>query len=913
MKNSGSAGYISFIENKKQWAPEIRYKTELPAGAVFITDQGFVYHFINQEDLSRIHKHVTEGKDVSGETVRHHAYKVSFTGGRTGIHYQPSARKPFYHNYFTGNDPSRWAGRAGIYDSLLMKDIYTGIDMAVRMGDDGTLKYDLIVAPGADPSGIVLSFEGVQPKLAANGDLLITTSVNKITEKAPYCYQIVNGRRITVKSRYRLEGKHLSFDFPDGYDTNHTLIIDPELVFSTYSGATGGHHYGQSATYDSKGNMYVGALSVSTGWPVTLGAFRATGAGSATATISKYTPDGRSLLYATYYGGSGSADVPNTMRVNSKDELVIAGATNSTDLAVTPGAFDPAFNGGSSDLFIAHFTEDGAGLIGATYAGGSGEDPRSLDVAVSGPAAQNGAQSSSPCEIIFDGADNIWVVSNTNSADFPVTGNALQSSIGGGFDAVLFQLDPTCSVLKYGTYLGGQSDDAAFNIVFNQAGNIILCGGTKSDDFPVTAGTLYTTRPGGTWDGFVSVIDTTAHSLLHSTFIGTAGTDNAVKLQVDCDGHIYVLGRYVYGVTDYPFSPGVWMWPSADVFITKLAPDLSASLLSTVLGRTRVQGPYDGYYPTAFMLDGCGRSYVSGIAVYPFPGMPATPDALDDVQKKFWFCVLDKDFSTLQYASYFGERGGDEHIHSGTSRFDPAGYLYHTLCTANSGFPVTQGSWSPSKRNNTSRNDAVSFKIDFHIPDISVEAIGSGGANDSAPHCVRGCKPGYFRFTRRQADSTPFTVYYTIGGSAVNGTDYQQIPDSIVIPSNDSVALLPLTPLHVPAPTGVRDVTISLLDICKCPDKTTAGLIIYDSLYLTILTPPDTVCPGTQLTIEADIDSSLYYEWQPETLIPGPYPLGTVIHPVPEATTTYTITAVQRDAPATCPPRRQSYRVTVEP
>jgi gliding motility-associated-like protein len=420
---------------------------------------------------------------------------------------------------------------------------------------------------------------------------------------------------------------------------------------------------------------------------------------------------------------------------------------------------------------------------------------------------------------------------------------------------------------------------------------------------------MITTAPGGTFDGFVSIINPSTGAILHSTYIGTNGTDHAVAIQNDCADNIYVLGRTT---GNYPISSGVWTtFSDGDIFVDKLNMDLSASLVSTRLGNN--QSNYSRFFPSAFLVDICGRIYIAGFSAQS--GLPLTPDAFQTNSASFWFCTLEPNFTDVDYASYFGVSG--DHNHIGVNRMDPNGAVYHSVCNI-SQYPFTASNvWSPSKQ--TSGQDIVSFKFNFDAVSIGLkEATGSGG-NDTIPHCVRGCKSAYFDFTRKHADTIPLTIHYLIGGSAVRGQDYQWIPDSIVIPAYDTIATLEIKPLIVTnMPTGMKDVIISALSPCGCENGTDnvvrVGTVrIYDSLYVEINTPLDTVCSNTPISITANIDTSLNFQWSPENLIPDPLPLGLTIHPVPVHTTTYSITVTQPDALATCPPHKVSYPITVEP
>src|SRR5690606_24897476 len=99
--------------------------------------------------------------DISQEVVHYHAYKINFVGARRPDAYTHSDKRSWYHNYFLGNDPAKWKGGVGLYRQVLQQGIYKGIDLTMYSYDT-TLKYDFVVAPGADPAQIVLGFDGVQ-------------------------------------------------------------------------------------------------------------------------------------------------------------------------------------------------------------------------------------------------------------------------------------------------------------------------------------------------------------------------------------------------------------------------------------------------------------------------------------------------------------------------------------------------------------------------------------------------------------------------------------------------------------------------------------------------------------------------------------------------------------------------------
>lgn len=904
---------IDFIENKGQWDVQARFRADVPGGAMFLTDKGFVYNYASAKDLERVHDIAcgpNSGKqNVRDEIIRQHAYKVNFVGAGSKVTYATTDKRSYYNNYFIGNDASHWAGNVGLFGKVTQQNIYNGVDVVVYSKGADAIKYDFVVAPGADPAQIALSFEGVNPQITKDGNLLIKTSVNEITEKAPYTYQVIDGRTVPVVSKYKLTKGILTFELPNSYNKAYPLIIDPDLVFATYSGSTGTQSfYSVSTTYDVAGSLYAGSQAYGVGWPVSAGAFQGTFGGGQDASINKYSPDGVTLIYSTYYGGSG-VDLPHAMIVNPDNELIIAGSTESTNLATTAGAYDVTHNG-NRDIFVARFNATGTALLGATYVGTSQDDANTFS-ATALTTFVTGQNTSSPTEVNFDEDGNIWVVSSTPANNFPVTANAAQATSGGSTDGVLFQLNPDCSNLMYSTYLGGSGNDVIFGIQFNSLGNAVVCGTTQSTNFPTTSGVLHSTAPGGL-DGFVTMINTTSGALMRSTYLGTTATDQAVNLQVDCADNIYVLGR-TQG--NYPISAGVYSMANSDLFIDKLSPDLGSSLLSTRVGYA--QGGNPQFFPTAFVLDICGNVYVAGLTSSGgsvVPGMPLTPDAFSTIPDNFYFLALESGFSNLLFATYFGLQNWDDHTHVGIHRLDPSGIVYHSICCNGSGWPTAPSNVYCPNKLNSSGQDIVSFKFNFDAINIDLDEQTTEGGLDTNAHCVRGCKSAFIDFSRSGDISEDLNIKYIISGSAVNGVDYQLITDEIMIPANQSVAVLEIKPLLVPNPTGVKEVIIQALSPCGCEDGSNnivreARVLIYDSLYVAILTPLDTICPNTQITITAEIDTTLDFRWVPAALSQG----SLTITPTPTRTQTYSIIGTQPGAPATCPPRQIDYEIFVEP
>lgn len=716
---------------------------------MFVTDNGFVYNYMSEQDLEHIHEMSDQGLDISNEIVHHHAYKVSFVGANSGQPYINEHKSTVHNNYFIGNNPANWRTQVPMFGMVTHKNVYDNIDLVIY-SQKHSFKYDFVVAAGADPGKIALQFEGVQPKLSAEGNMVLTTSVNEVIEQAPYTYQIIDQKKVTVKSKYTLKKGVVSFEFPQGYNNAYPLIIDPVLVFATYSGGTGtgSGFYSYSTTYDSQGNTYAGSGAYNAGWPVTLNAFQSNFVSGQDVAVNKYNATGSALIYSTYYGGSG-VDLPHAMIVNDQDELIVVGSTTSSNLPMSATPYDNTLSG-STDIYIVHFNSTATDLIGATYMGGTQAEPAVYSF--TGAGALTSQNTTSPVEVNFDNNGNIWVVSATPSTDFPVSTNANQATLSGGNDGVLFKLSPDCSQLLYSSFFGGTSNDGIYGIQFNNAGNLVICGTTQSSNFPTTAGALQTVAPGGTFDGFVSIVNATTGVPLYSTYVGTDNTDHAVAVQVDDLDNIFVLGRTL---GNYPVSAGVYSVGNGDIFIDKLNSTLSASILSTRLGNQQSAGRY---FPTAFLHDICGNVYVCGLAAST--GLPLTNDAFL-TSGPFWFGVLEPDFADLLYGSYFG--AGSDHTHVGVNRLDPQGIVYHSICNINQ-YPFTNAnSFQPTKLN--SGQDIVSFKFNFEATGVNSNFV----LDPTIQQNDTGCAPYTVTFKNTSTSAKEYT--WDFGDGSPTSTD----------------------------------------------------------------------------------------------------------------------------------------------
>ena len=886
--DQGPTENVQFIQNLGQWDPNILYQAEIQNGYLQVSTEGIHYLFYDGSRLNRHHDFSSKYGDSHGrssdpenlEPLDMHALTLSFSGRSPKMTVEPLKKQPHYYNFFIGRDKTRWTSRVPVYSEIEYQDIYPGIDMKLY-SQDGHIKYDLIAAPGADVSQIQFEYEGLEHIKLAHNSIYAETSLNTLIENAPYAYQLTGKDTLNVECRFKLNGSSVSYMFPAGYRADQILIIDPLLIFSTYSGSTA-DNWGNTATFDPAGNVYSGGtvrMDLGGSLPVTNRAFQQEFGGIWDLAILKFDSTGSNLLYGTYLGGSGT-ETPFSMIVNHEEELLIFGATGSSDFPMSGQTYDTTFNGGmsvlnvingvnfisGSDLFIAKLSKDGTRLTASTYLGGSNND--GINHAPGFPLSRNYGDEFRG-EVNIDDKNNIYIVANTASEDFPIV-QGFQNIYGGGTqDAVLAKLSGNLNELIWSTYLGGSLADAAYGIRITPDGRIFCTGGTMSEDFPVKMNAVKTDF-GGDVDGFVSSFSANGDSLIASTFLGTSSYDQAYFLDIDLNGDVYILGQTS---GNYPVSPNVYSNPLSGQFIHKLSARLDQSRFSTVVGSG--SGIPD-ISLTAFLVNDCGNIFLSGWggfinSIAPkynggnTMGMPVTEDAFQKVTdgSDFYLMVLESNAKRLLYSTFLGSlnTGSGEHVDGGTSRFDKRGIVYHAICACRDGsqFPTTPGVWSNTNNSIGGCNNGV-FKFDL-------SSLRAAFTTDSYEFD----NPGVTR------DCTPFEVVFL--NKSVGGISYEwDFGDGQLSDQPDSIFYLYEEP-------GIYNVSLSAYDenTCLKVDVATGQIQVFEPFFEV---PSDKlICQYDEVELKAS--GSRIYKWEPAEGLNDP----SIANPVasPDTTTTYYI------------------------
>ncbi len=271
----------------------------------------------------------------------------------------------------------------------------------------------------------------------------------------------------------------------DAFDPDHNGGYDmvavkfkpdgSDVVWATFLGGSGEDQGGPSIRVGPDKSVYVAGSTKSTNFPTTANAVQKQRKGPEDMFVTRIAPDGKSLIYSTYFGGSaGEFSETHSLFVDHLGQAYVACGTSSSDMATTPGAMKGQKPGTDIDGLFFKLSTDGANVLACTYFGGIAND--------------------APEGLYVDSLQNLYVGGGSNSDGLPVTPNAHQLQRKGGHDGFVVKLNPDFSAPLYCTYFGGGKDEAVRAFHVSGDGYICLSGQTLSIDLPVTATAFQTSH-----------------------------------------------------------------------------------------------------------------------------------------------------------------------------------------------------------------------------------------------------------------------------------------------------------------------------------------------------------------------------------------------------------------------------------
>ena len=294
-------------------------------------------------------------------------------------------------------------------------------------------------------------------------------------------------------------------------------------VWGTYFGGSG-NEQSHGIAIDLRGNLLIGGFTTSTSSIATSGAFQTThGGGSYDGFIAKFNSSCTALLWATYYGGTGT-DQGQGIVSDLYGNVYMAGITSSTTGIASSGSWQSTYGGGVMDAFIVKLDSSGNRLWGTYY----GQD-----------------QYDAAYTIAIDVMGNIAIAGLTNSGSGFTSSGAFHPTYHGGTtnggDAFILKFLPSGTRL-WATYFGGSGDDVGYCLAFDNYGNIYLTGETSSTDSISTAGAYQTTYGGGLYDAYIVKFDSTGVQMW-ATYFGDSLTDIGWGIMVEWNGVILISGQ----------------------------------------------------------------------------------------------------------------------------------------------------------------------------------------------------------------------------------------------------------------------------------------------------------------------------------------------------------------------------------
>jgi hypothetical protein len=659
---------LSFEANHGQAPAAVKFLSKGPGYTMYLTGSGFILALSQAEPSAGIN----ESQEPQLSIVQMSLAESAEGPEIVGLEMQPGRS-----NYLIGDNPDNWHTNVPNYGQVLYKKVYDEIDLRMYGNTQAQLEYDFIVAPGGDPSQIVMEFAGAESlELDRAGNLVLHLPGGEVLhQNAPVIYQESDGKQINIAGRYTLSGDQIRLRLAH-YDPTLPLIIDPVLYYSTFLGGSS-NDVSYDIAVDPGGAAYVTGYTYSPDFVITDdGGYYYDGDhnGSEDVFVTKINPSGTAFEYSTYIGGDDNEGGLG-IALDSNDRAYVTGYTRSYDFPEdngggmqladisAQGSFGSGYLNGTEDAFVLRLNASGSDLDYCNYLGGWSND-RGQDIAV-------------------DSGNAAYVTGYTFSNDFPVEGNTLQYYSQGSEDVFVSKVDPDGSYLEYSTYLGSSSTDVGTSIAVDGGGYVYVAGYTYGW-FPITYGS-FDDYPGGGQEGFVVKLNPNAPEMVYGTFLGGSGNDAISDLALDGGDNVYLTGKTyspnfptTAGVFDRGYSGG------EDVFVTKLDAFGTSLVYSTLLGGSLSNSANEAGQGIA--VDLTGQVFVTG---YTYSSnFPTTADAFDpsyNGNEDAFMARLSENANQLLYSTFLGAENNEAGYGVAV---DAAGNAYLTGYTRSNHFPT---------------------------------------------------------------------------------------------------------------------------------------------------------------------------------------------------------------------------------
>lgn len=847
------ANHLYFIENQGQWNEKVLFLTRLNSVDIWITSTGITYDFY--QTTPKIHPNDKEHPSKFQRTLfdrKGHIIEWKFLDANQPKQTLKFKEKSFVHHYYLGNNSQHWKTNVKLYEEILLKNVYNGIDLRCYF-ENGQFRYDFIAHPYADYRQITIQVLGSDNLQLFQNEPVIQTSLGKIHFKDLKVLQ----ENIKLEAEWSLKNQILSYEIKN-YDKSKTLIIDP-LLWSTFIQSTTGNDEKVTAmTRDKNFNPIItGYTSAQNNFPTTPGAYNnsITASGMIDIFVMKLNTSTSQPIFSAFIGGDDwdyAWDIV-TDTSSTSSNIFICGETQSVNLPSTAGSYSPTPNiniSTQSDIFIANLSFDGSSLNALTYYGGDRND-----VAYAMDRQSNG---------------NIVVTGYTSSANLPMTVGTYDTTPSGGIiansDVFVAIFNANLTTLNAATYIGGGTGEFAYAMTISYGNQVIIAGEAKSPDYPTVAGAFSTVHSGMN-DAFASIFSPDLVTLQASTFLG--GNDFDAITDISLQQTSFVATGYTLS-NNFPTTTACYdntYNGGKDAFLAVIGfpagvPTLNLTYSSFLGGDFDDEGT-SVHFTTFFNTYVCGFTNSSNFPMLnPFDNilnnnpLNANKDAF--VMKFPGFMPSNPDFST-----FIGGTNNDlaHQIIGIGAEFIIAGE------TQSTDYPTTAGAYQPN----------YNSQMEGFVTKFGICSAGSLSLTSNSPVC------------QGQA----------IQLNAANGfSNYQWTGPNGFSSSNQN-------------PT-ISNATASMSGFYKL--TATQGCTVTDSIYVLVIDNQainindTTICPGSSVQYILTPLQGANYVWYDQPT--GGNPLSTGINfqtPILNSTTTYYVEI----ASANCTSARESFTINV--
>tara|TARA_R110002124_G_scaffold85606_5_gene222064 strand:+ start:828 stop:4883 length:4056 start_codon:yes stop_codon:yes gene_type:complete len=541
-----SAGFIEnkgqIIDQKGKANPAVKFLLNSNGLNVQLRKNGFSYDIYevkkttalplqtSKKTTYRIPEKEKKEPEYNFEYVFHRV-DIDFVNSNSNVEFIKEQESKDFDNYY--NIPNNPKGILGVHSfkQITYKNIYPNIDVVFTIPSDSlkTVEYNFIVHPKGKISDIQLKFNGAKTELIDN-KIRMSVRFGEMDETLPASWtEDKTGKKDIAIGYKKIKNNVYGFESNEEF-SDKKLIIDPVPIrlWGTFYGDQRNIYFTlkpSDISTDTFGNAYVSGSSSSLNPSyATAGAHQSSPSSAyLNGIIEKFSPDGN-RLWGTYYGGQNYTDIKG-VKIDSQNNVIITGTTESPFSISTAGSYKPNLSG-SSDAFLAKFNSAGV-RIWATYFGGEYQDLGH--------------------DIDIDDNDNIFLIGLTTST----TGIAINSNFQTNLN-----IDPSGSntidgyLAKFGdsgnliwsTYVGGENRDDLNDIVVKN--NYLIIGGTTRSFSNISTPGVFQefhntiTHP----DGVIYKFSLNGERIW-ATYYGGEQIDEIYAVQVDDEDNIYLGGQ----------------------------------------------------------------------------------------------------------------------------------------------------------------------------------------------------------------------------------------------------------------------------------------------------------------------------------------------------------------------------------